>query len=121
MPEEEGFRESYVAITAALQDASLWPQALKAIDESERRTGRYNFARLLGSGYDAKRMFEVFATMLRNAYPSYFLLVWQPEYAKLRSDPEFQNYIRDTHMLDYWRAHGFPPQCKPDGDGARCD
>lgn len=121
MPEEDGFRESYVAISAALQDSSLWPQALKLVDESEQRTGRYNFARLLGPGYDAKRMFAVFAAMLRNAYPSYFLLVWQPEYAALRRDPEFRNYIRDTHMLDYWRARGFPSQCRPEGDGARCD
>ncbi|HEY8009552.1 MAG TPA: hypothetical protein VIE67_00970 [Rudaea sp.] len=31
------------------------------------------------------------------------------------------HYIKRTHILDYWRAHDFPPLCKPEGDGARCE
>ncbi len=121
MPETEGFREAYIAISAALADPTLWPQAMPAIAESERRTGKYNFGRLFAPGYDAQQVFAVFETMLRNAFPSYFVLPWQPEYAELRRTPAFQNYIKRTHILDYWRAHDFPPRCKPDGDGARCE
>jgi len=123
MPEKEGFRDSYLAVTAALQDASRWPQARKAIEESEHVTGHYNFARLLDpAGYDAQAVFAAFENMLRSDHPpAYFMLAWQPEYAALRTTPAFQDYIHRMHMLDYWRAHGFPPQCKPEGDGARCD
>ncbi|WP_347260318.1 hypothetical protein, partial [Rudaea sp.] len=120
MPEQDGFREAYMAVTQALQDVTLWPQALTAIGESERRTGHYNFARLLGPGYDARAVFASFEPMLRDGFPSYSLLVWQAEYAALRRDPAFQDYIRRNHILDYWRTHDFPPQCQPDGDGARC-
>lgn len=123
MSEKEGFRDSYLAVTAALQDASRWPQARKAIGESEHVTGRYNFSRLLDpAGYDAQAVLAAFENMLRSDHPPpYFLLAWQPEYAALRRTQAFQDYLRNTHILDYWRAHDFPPQCRPDGDGARCD
>lgn len=121
MPEQHGFREAYVAVTRALQDPSLWPQAMPAIEESERRTGRYNFARVLAPGNDLHETLASFETMMRNDFPSYYVLVWQPEFGAVRRDPAFQDYIRRTHILEYWRTHGFPPQCRPDGDGAACD
>jgi TolB-like protein/DNA-binding winged helix-turn-helix (wHTH) protein/Tfp pilus assembly protein PilF len=126
MREQDGFRESYLAVTAALQNAALWPQALEAIEQSDLRTGgHYNLTRLFSPthDYDPQAVFASFESMLRSGFvtATYFMLVWQPEYADLRRTPAFQDYIRRTHMLDYWRAHGFPPQCKPEGDGASCD
>ena len=42
--------------------------------------------------------------------------------AYLRRDPSFQDYLRDNGILEYWRKHGFPKQCRPHGnDAAICD
>ncbi len=52
----------------------------------------------------------------------FFFLVWSPEYARYRRSPQFQEYTRRAGVLDYWREHGFPPQCRPVGaDGFVCD
>jgi hypothetical protein len=51
-----------------------------------------------------------------------FFLAWNPEYARYRRSPQFQQYVRAAGALDYWREHGFPPQCRPlDGDEFACD
>jgi adenylate cyclase len=47
--------------------------------------------------------------------PGLTVLIWGPDYAGYRRSPQFRNYIRETGVLDYWRAHGFPPQCRPRG------
>lgn len=49
-------------------------------------------------------------------------LTWGPDYAGYRRSPQFRNFIRQSGVLDYWRAHGFPPQCRPRGaDEFECD
>ena len=41
-----------------------------------------------------------------------------PEY---RRSPDFQRFVRTMGLDDYWRAHGFPPQCRAVGvDGFAC-
>ena len=39
----------------------------------------------------------------------------------LRRDPAFQDFLRRTHIIDYWRSNGWPAQCRPDGERAVCD
>jgi len=58
--------------------------------------------------------------MLRDGWPSYYMLLWMPEYAAMRRDPAFQDFLKRTRLLDYWRERGFPAQCRADGDGALC-
>jgi adenylate cyclase len=54
--------------------------------------------------------------------PEYPMLVWGPEYAGYRRSPQFRSYMRDSGALDYWREHGYPPQCRPVGaDDFECD
>jgi adenylate cyclase len=54
--------------------------------------------------------------------PEYGMLVWAPEYAGYRRSPQFQKYMRETGTLDYWRDHGYPPQCRPVGaDDFECE
>lgn len=43
----------------------------------------------------------------------YPLTLWAPDNARFRRSLQFKAYIRATGVHDYWRAHGFPPQCKP--------
>lgn len=52
----------------------------------------------------------------------FFFLAWNPEYARYRRSPQFQEYVRQAGVFDYWREYGFPPQCRPLGeDGFECD
>ncbi|HSE11008.1 MAG TPA: hypothetical protein VLB69_00110, partial [Rudaea sp.] len=120
MPEEQHFRESYIAVTAALQDPTLWPQALAAIEDSERRGGRVNFDRLLMPDPDYAIMIPALEKMLREGWPSYYLLMWMPEQARLRADPRFSDMLQRTGIVDYWNSRGWPPQCRRDGARAVC-
>lgn len=54
--------------------------------------------------------------------PRYPALMWGPDHAGYRRSPQFRNYIRESGVLDYWRSHGFPPQCQPRGrDDFECN
>jgi TolB-like protein/DNA-binding winged helix-turn-helix (wHTH) protein len=121
MPEQESFRDAYNAGTQALADPARWPQAEAVIAESEAKTGKYNFLRLQMPQVDIPTAIVRIEQMLRRGFPSYYMLFWQPEYAFLRRDPAFQDFLKHARIIDYWRSHGWPPQCKPEGDGARCE
>jgi hypothetical protein len=41
--------------------------------------------------------------------------------AQFRADPRFQQLVRDSGLLDYWRSVGWPDLCRPAGDGVVCD
>jgi adenylate cyclase len=54
--------------------------------------------------------------------PEYPMLVWGPEYVHYRRSPQFRRYMRENGAVDYWRQHGYPPQCRPVGaDDFTCD
>ncbi len=40
---------------------------------------------------------------------------WGPLYADYRRSPQFKQFMRETGVDEYWRANGFPSQCKPVG------
>jgi len=49
-------------------------------------------------------------------------IYWYPELRAWRQSDTFRNRIRQSGLLDFWRAHGFPPQCRPVGtDDFACD
>jgi len=41
---------------------------------------------------------------------------WYPYPLEFRSSPHRKRLIREAGLPEYWRKHGFPPQCKPVGD-----
>jgi TolB-like protein/tetratricopeptide (TPR) repeat protein len=41
---------------------------------------------------------------------------WIPAMRAYRQSPEFKAHMMASGLPDYWRRHGFPPQCKPVGD-----
>ena len=54
--------------------------------------------------------------------PTFPLVIWGPDHAGYRRSPQFRHYIHQAGVFDYWRAHGFPPQCRPIGaDEFECD
>ncbi|MBT4523200.1 MAG: hypothetical protein HOC23_24630 [Halieaceae bacterium] len=48
--------------------------------------------------------------------------IWYPPYAEFRRSPHFKQLIRDLGYDAYWRAKGFPLQCRAVGsDDFECD
>lgn len=45
------------------------------------------------------------------------VLLWDPIMAHQRRKPDFNNFYKKYKMIDYWREHGFPPQCQDLGNG----
>jgi len=121
LPEKDSDRAAYAAYVDALADASRWPTVLALIEASERKSGTPNLVRFDLPNHDAKSILALMDDCLHRGTPPVFIFLWLPEHQWLRRDPAFQDFLTRTHILDYWREHGFPPQCRPEGDGARCD
>ncbi|MFT3790633.1 MAG: winged helix-turn-helix domain-containing protein [Rudaea sp.] len=119
MPEKDGLKKAYVAATAALTDPSRWPEAETAVAERESKIGEPPQIELL------LPQFHRAAAMLAMLEPGnqepFGKILWTVEFAALRRDPAFQDFIKRMKFVDYWNANGWPPQCKPDGAGAKCD
>jgi Tfp pilus assembly protein PilF len=119
LPESGGSRKAYAAVTEALIDPAAWPQAEAAIGEREPT---------LDTRPDRLRLYEprsnaadILATFEPGDQQPGGNLIWAPEYAHVRRDPAFQDFLKHMKFIDFWNVNGWPPQCKPDGDGARCD
>jgi len=47
---------------------------------------------------------------------------WNPNFPHFLASPHRKRVIREMGVYDYWRARGFPPQCRPVGeDDFECD
>jgi TolB-like protein/DNA-binding winged helix-turn-helix (wHTH) protein/Tfp pilus assembly protein PilF len=119
LPERDGSRKAFVAVTEALIDPAAWPQAEAAIGERESA---------LGAHPDRLRMYQpkpdaadILATFEPGAQQPGGNLIWAPGYASVRHDPAFQDFVRRMRFIEFWNANGWPSQCKPDGNAARCD
>jgi TolB-like protein/DNA-binding winged helix-turn-helix (wHTH) protein/Tfp pilus assembly protein PilF len=119
LPERDGSRKAFAAVTEALVDPTAWPQAEAAIGERESAVGvRPDRLRL----YEPKpNATDILATFEPGAQQPGGNLVWAPGYGSVRRDPSFQEFLRHMKFIEFWNANGWPPQCKPDGSGARCD
>lgn len=117
-------KPSYVATSRALVDPAHWPEAEARMLQFEQETGLMNFCRVLmpDAPAHAADLINRLDVLRERSYSSWDLLLWTKDLAYLRRDPAFQNYLRDNGILAYWKKHGFPKQCRPDGkDGAICD
>ena len=119
LPERDGSRKAFVAVTEALTDPAAWPQAETAIDERESALDLHP---------DRLRLYEpepnvagILATFEPGDQQPGGNLVWATGYARVRRDPAFQDFLRRMKFIAFWNVNGWPPQCKPDGSGARCD
>ncbi|MEW9625375.1 winged helix-turn-helix domain-containing tetratricopeptide repeat protein [Rhodanobacter geophilus] len=117
MPDNYARKPLYAAFSAALADPVLWPQALAKLHAAQQASAAPLVLQLQAPQPDqtmALRFFE---------QPWMFegKLLWVREYAAIRQGPAFSGFLHRTKTLAYWNAYGWPPQCRPDGDGARCD
>lgn len=119
-PYAQLLRTSYLLATEALLDPRRWPQAQAAMRTSEERMGLMNFLSVLQPQRDVPRLINDLDVVRQRSYSSWDLLLWTRDLAYLRRDPAFQDYLRRNGILDYWKRHGFPEQCRAAGAGAVC-
>jgi TolB-like protein/DNA-binding winged helix-turn-helix (wHTH) protein/Flp pilus assembly protein TadD len=119
LPDSNGSRKAYVAATEALIDPAAWPQAETAIGEREAASvKRPDRLRL----YEPKpNVADILATFEPGDQQPGGNLVWATGYAPMRRDPAFQDFLTQMKFIGFWNVNGWPPQCKPDGSGARCN
>lgn len=119
LPERNGSRKAYVAVTEALTDPTAWPQADAAIGERESTSrARPDRLRL----YEPKpNAADILATFEPGDQQPGGNLVWATGYARVRRDPAFQDFLRRMKFIDFWNVNGWPPQCKRDVSSAHCD
>jgi TolB-like protein/DNA-binding winged helix-turn-helix (wHTH) protein/Tfp pilus assembly protein PilF len=108
---------AYAAVTEALLDPARRPKADAAIAALEARTGDASQLRLFAPPLDAAPLLAEFE--LGDQQPDGKIL-WTVDFTALHRDPAFLNFLQRMKFIDYWQSNGWPPQCKPEGDSARC-
>lgn len=121
VPDDPRFADSYVATGAALRDPRQWPEARRSIAASEKSAGgTVNWLRVLDPQSDIATNIAMLETVWRTGYSGMDSMLWNPELANYRRDPAFRDYVRRTHMLDYWRVHGWADRCRASGADVVC-
>ena len=96
--------------------------AKAAMPESLPRVGNMSFAyRHVGA---PERVLEFYEDEVRGNYfqPISATWFWHPTYESVRRTQRFKAVARDFGFVDYWRARGWPAQCRPAGaDDFVCD
>jgi adenylate cyclase len=64
-----------------------------------------------------ERVLEFYEDEIKAGYfqPISATWFWHPTYAAVRRTARFNALARDLGLLDYWRARGWPAQCRPAG------
>ena len=93
-----------------------------ATPESLPRIGNMSFAyRHVGA---PERVLEFYEDEVRGNYfqPISATWFWHPSYEAVRKTSRFKTVMRDFGFVDYWRARGWPAQCRAAGaDDFVCD
>jgi hypothetical protein len=113
----------YVATMRALTGQGSWVDAESEHRRFEHDTGLFALLRVLqpDAHAHAPELIAGLERMRKGSYSTWDLVLWEKEFAFLRRDPAFQDYLRRNGILAYWKQHGFPKQCRPQGDGAFCE
>lgn len=113
----------YAAATRALTGQGSWAEVDAENRKFEKDTGFFALLRMLqpDAPAHAPELIAGLEKMRKGSYSTWDLVLWEKEFAFLRRDPAFQDYLRHSGILAYWRKHGFPKQCRPQGGGAACD
>lgn len=47
--------------------------------------------------------------------------LWLPIFDEMRTQPGFRDLMVESGLVAYWREHGWPEMCRPEGDAFICD
>ena len=89
--------------------------AKTAAPDALPRLGNLSFAYMhVGA---PERVLEFYEDEIRGGYfqPISATWFWHPTYAAVRRTERFKNVVRDLGLVEYWRARGWPAQCRAAG------
>jgi adenylate cyclase len=110
VPALRGFHR-FDALYEALHDPDNDDRALAA----ELRT-------LIGENKGSRRVHTLLNVLGDYRDPLLITTHWIPGLRGYRQSPEFRQHMRASGVVDYWRAKGFPPMCRPlGGEDFECD
>jgi TolB-like protein/Flp pilus assembly protein TadD len=108
-------------LLVAMEDPARVPEALAFLEQSVRQRDSDPYFIILGYAYlGAWDAFFQQAESIFAFQPSAAKIMWHPELAPVRRDPRFKTLVQRVGLLDYWRAHGWPDACHPEGDTFSC-
>jgi len=108
-------------LLAAMEDPARVPEALAFLEQRVRQRDSDPYFIVLGYAYlGAWDAFFQQAESIFAFQPSTAKLMWHPELATVRRDPRFRTLVQRVGLLDYWRTHGWPDACRPEGDTFSC-
>ncbi|MBS0215044.1 MAG: winged helix-turn-helix domain-containing protein [Proteobacteria bacterium] len=115
-------KPGYVATMRALTGQGGWADVDAANRKFEQDTGLFALLRVIqpDAPQHASDLIAGLERVRKGSYSTWDLVLWQKDFAFLRRDPAFQAYLKDNGILAYWKQHGFPKQCHPQGEGAWC-
>ena len=68
-----------------------------------------------------ERVFENYEREIMAGFLINPIWLWDPLYAPLRKTERFKKWARSAHLVDYWKARGWPDLCHPTiGDDFEC-
>ncbi len=111
-------------------DAMVWPVRKRATLEQldaalAARSGRIDpFTAFCSYAYlgEPERAVAALRQALDPGYqgaPEYFQM-WAPAFSSVRATRAFHDLVEQIGLAEYWRSHGWPDYCKPDGGDFRC-
>jgi adenylate cyclase len=111
-------------IVASIEHPGPPPENAKALIERHYETALSSNAKTLAqsrlylwlgdfAGIDASDASDIATTQI---------VAWERDPSAFRNSPAMKRKLVALGALAYWRQHGFPPQCRPQGDGDfHCD
>ena len=121
---ERGDEASVQQVVASLAHEQRLPEVvLNALrdPQSSRIDARQALRNWLrASNFNKRKVFSI--TLELGAYDMIytgqgsFFPLWLPEFPEYRQSGAFKHFVREMRIDEYWREHGFPPQCRPVGD-----
>lgn len=104
------------AMLAAMDDPSRTPEGAESMLDV-RGTGMN-----INEAWQLPLLFGRFDKVLEVELPNVdSLIAWQRWPATWANSPEYKQLLRKLGLVDHWRKHGFPPQCRAlAGDDFEC-
>ena len=116
-------------IVNAVEDRSLRPEALALLDRvaddmAQGRTSAFSCDWILELYWwldDRDRFFAFAEAIVDDGYAYMEDAFWGPRFREVRRDPRFPALLHARKLPELWRERGWPDECRPEGDGFRCD
>lgn len=119
-----GDQAAVTQIVSSLEHQDPLPPIVLAALREPARTDRAAAQRALrdwltSSNFNKRKVFSI--TLALGVYDQIYtgqgslFPLWLPEFPEYRRSDAFRAFVREMNIDDYWRAHGFPPQCRPVG------